>query len=379
MSDLFEVDEEREDGYRRSELEAADCLFYYDKTYNQNVNPSSDQALRGTTFHRAAELYIAKLAALRETMDIDLAREAFIDAVEQTLCPAYLMPEAEMIFFRFAERFELKLDAYLHVEKQLITIRGRRRFRWKPDLVYAEERGIVIYDWKTHYYGLTPDQARETFQARFYLLMAAEEWPNQPRYVFRFVFVRIGLVVEVVFTPDDLIEIERQVDGMVAVLNEADRLGEYPARSGSHCAFCRLDCPINGKAGLMPVRVDTRDDFAMMGNEYLALAQRLEHMRKAMKTFVTTEGPQEVNGMVFYVWPTTSARYPVDRLLAIADGHNLELPDITVSKTELGPLTNPRKYPAVAPELEAIAMKKTSFVFEPRKKGAVIPEGTDKF
>jgi hypothetical protein len=377
---LFPIDAGEEDReYRRSELEAADCLYFYDKQYNQGVSMPSDQSIRGTTFHRAAELYIAKLAALRVTMDVDLAREAFIDAVEQSLCPAYLMPEAEALFFRFAERFELKLDAYLHTEKQLVTVRGRRRFSWKPDLVYAESRGIVIYDWKTHYHGLTPEQARQTFQARFYLSMAADEWPNQPSYTFRFVYVRFGLVVEVVFTQDDLLDIDRQIDGMVAVLDEADRIGEYPARSGAHCAFCRLDCPINGRDGLMPIRVDTREEFEAIGNEYIAIRRRLALMGKAMRTYITSEGPQVVNGMIFANWPTTSARYVVDKVAAIADAHGLELPELTVSKTELGPLTDPKKFPAIAPALEEIAMKRTTFVFEPRKEGALVPIGQLEF
>jgi hypothetical protein len=374
--ELFPLDpgQERRD-YRRSEIEAADCLYFYDKQYNQGVTMPSDQSIRGTTFHRAAELYIAKLVALRVTADFDLAREAFVDAVEQSLCPAYLMPEAERLFFRFAERFELKTDAVLHVETQLVTVRGRRRFTWKPDLVYAEDAGIVIYDWKTHYHGLTAAQARETFQARFYLSMAAEHWPNQPRYVFRFVYVRFGLVVEVVFTPDDLVEIDRQITGMVAVLDEADRIGEYPARSGPHCAFCRLDCPINGRDGLMPIRVDTFADFEALAAEYLALKRRLFLMGKALRTFTTAEGPQEVNGMVFHNWPTTAARLRVDRTLAILEDAGVADPGLTVSRSELGPLTDPRKFPTVAPALEAIAIKRTSFTFAARKAGAIIPDG----
>lgn len=357
--------------WRRSAVQAADCLYYYKKVYVEGLDIQSDEARRGSAFHAATKLYIDTLWARKETSDIEAAEEAFRSAVEITLLPGRLVPETESLFFRFAERFELNLDAYLHSEQILVTKRGNRLFRWQPDLTYVDPRGLVVYDFKTHWVAWTEEQAREEFQARFYLLMAADEWPAQPAYEIRFVFVRLGVQVAVRFTPEELHEIERQIDAALAVIMEADRTKTYPATSGPHCAFCRLDCPINGRQGLMPVRVDTAAHYQALAGEYLALEQRRKLIQKALKTYNAVAGPQEVNGMVFHSWPQTTARYRVDAVLAVCAEHGLAVPELTVSKTELGPLVDKRRYPVIAEELEHAKREKTIYVFRPRKKGSL--------
>lgn len=358
---------------RRSAIEASACLYRYDQIWNRGVVDQSNEARRGVVFHSAAEIYIGKLAGVPGlTADFDLAKEAFVDAVEMHLLAGQLHEEVRFLFLRkFAERFELNRRLYLHVERQLLTPFGDRVFKWKPDLVYAGDDGMTIIDWKTHWIAWTPDQARREFQSKFYLLAARKEWPNQPAYRMRYVFVRAGLAVDVSYSPTELDTIEEEVDAVLATIDAADRAGEYPATSGPHCSFCRLDCPINGAGSLYPFRVDTAETFDRIAAEYLALNQRLTLMRKALKSYAVTEGARVVNGMTFAHWPRTTTRYPVDSVLAIAEKHRIEIPDLTISESALGPLTNERAYPTVAAEIQEVARPRRSYVFEARKGGEV--------
>lgn len=360
---------------RRSALEAGVCLHRYNQIYNQLVDDGSDVSRRGTLFHVAAELYIRMLVAARTSADIGCARDAFISACERTVAPARTVFEAEKLFYRWAERFELKLDYVLLVETAISVVLHGETFEWTPDLVYADERGIVFYDWKTHFVAWTPEQARREFQARFYLYMARHAYPNQPRYEIRFVFVRTGEIVSVVFTAEDFVEIESQIEAALAAIAEADRTRTYPATGGPHCQYCRLDCPINGRDGLLPTRVEDERQAAAMASEYLALKQRTGQLRRLLAGFVRAEGPLELNGMRFEYEAVERTRYKVDDVqqVAAATGHDVSF--LTVSGSELGPYTNPRKFPTLARELATRKISQTSYRFQATKTGAFILKG----
>jgi hypothetical protein len=361
--------------WRRSALEAAACLYRYKKLYLDGVDGSSDPSRRGTTFHAAAELYIRKLVTCRVTADIDLAREAWLDAVEATLLPTRLVVETEQLFFRWAEGFELSLDDVLLVEETLVTLIAGERFTWRPDLVYARGDEIQIWDWKTHFAAHTEAQAKRELQGKFYLLMARTEWPGFRRYRFFYRYVRLGLTVPrdgLELYPEDVDAVERQLLGAVAVIRDAMRRNTWPAQAGPHCGFCRLDCPINGTRGTLPVRVDTRRQFAALANEYMALRQRTALLGEILRTYVVHEGPQVVNGARLALKQVDRVEYPLDEVLALLDERGMTLPpEAAISQTALGPLVDPKKYPLVADDLRAVAKRDATFRFEVRKDGEI--------
>lgn len=361
-----------EEAFRRSALEAATCLYRYNQIYNLGVEDSSDVSLRGVLFHAAAELYVKMLTAARVESDYGIAVEAFQTAAERCAAPARVVFEAERVFFWFVERFELKWEHVLHVEQTLITVRHGRRFTWKPDLVYVNERGIVFYDWKTHFTAWTVEQARREFQSRFYLLMALEHFPGHPRYEICFLFVRANILIRVVFTLEEFTEIERQVDAALGAIAEADRAGVYPATGGPHCQYCRLECPINGRGGLLPTRVDDRAQFDALASEYLALKQRQAQTRKLLKQFVMVEGPQAVNGMQWGHTAHTRERYPVDVVQDVAAREGVSVQGLTIAGGQIRYLLDERRRPTLARELKRHAITETSYRFGATKTGAFI-------
>lgn len=373
------------DVWRRSALEAARCLYRYHHVYNLGVDESSDPNRRGRAFHAAAEAYIKKLIALKVTADIDLAREAFTDALEAELLPSHLIGETEQLFFRWAESFELDLDAVLVVDDRIETELEGELFTWAPDLVYARDGGIDIWDWKTHFAAHTESQARFDFQAVWYLLMARIQWPGFRRYRFFFRYTRIGLTVPadgVELLDEDEAAAERRILGAVAVVQEARRRDEWPAMAGPHCQFCRLKCPIAEQSGTMPLRVDGEADLEALANEWIAIGRRFDQIGALLKNYVSVDGPFQALGMRFDMKPIEKATYPVDEVLAVLDHHGVEFPpDAHFSRKGLGDLVKEKKYPAVARDLLSCRKTRTDFRFEARKAGEVDlvePENDDR-
>jgi hypothetical protein len=263
----------------------------------------------------------------------------------------------------------------LVVEEKLETEVAGEIFTWRPDLVYAKGDEIQIWDYKTHFAAHTEAQAQRELQGKFYLLMARTEWPGFRRYRFFYRYVRLGLTVPrhgLELHPEDVDAVERQLLGAVAVIREAARRQEFPAMAGPHCGFCRLDCPINGTRGRLPVRADTDKQFAALANEWMAIGRRYDLLGEVLKTYVTHEGPQIVNGMRLGLKGVVKLEYPLDEVVALLDERGMALPpDATIAQTALGPLVNPHKYPLIADELQAIARATTTFRFEAKKDGEV--------
>lgn len=372
------------DEWRRSALEAARCLFRYYHVYEAAlVDESSDPNRRGRAFHAAAEGYVKKLILTKTSADLDLAREAFTDALEAELLPSHLISETEMLFFRWAEGFELDLDAVFIVEDRIKTELEGEVFTWQPDLVYARDGGIDIFDWKTHFAALTDSQSRNDFQALFYLLMAAIQWPNFRRYRFFYRYVRLGLTVPehgVELSAEDVMGAERRILGAVTVILSARERNEWPAAAGPHCQFCQLaNCPIVTNPHRMPVRVDNDDDRDELANQYIALGRRLDQIGELLKNVVTVDGPFTFNGTRFDLKQIEKSIFPMDEVLAILDAHDVEFPsDAHMSKKGLGDLVDTRKYPAVARDLLSARIPSTSFRFEARKDGEISSEPVDE-
>lgn len=281
---------------RRSALESYDgCPYRYNQLYNLGVEDRGDESQRGIAFHEAAFRYIARLVAKRLTSDAAEARAAFIEGVALTQLPAHIVHEVARIWERFAEYFELDLDAYMAAEEMQET----ERFTWIPDLVYVRPRGVEIKDWKSYHKGLTDAQARKEFQLKFYLVQAIDIWPGFPTYTFTFNFVRIGYEVSVTLTPAEIEKFRPEVESILVSLEAAEQTQSWPAIPGSHCTLCRLKCPVVDNPARLPARFTNDQDAEAAAGEILALEQRLKALKKALSGWCNQEGPLTVKGQVF--------------------------------------------------------------------------------
>lgn len=281
---------------RRSALESYDgCPYRYNQLYNLGVEDRGDESQRGIAFHEAAFRYIARLVAKRLTSDAAEARAAFIEGVALTQLPAHIVHEVARIWERFAEYFELDLDACMAAEEMQET----ERFTWIPDLVYVRPRGVEIKDWKSYHKGLTDAQARKEFQLKFYLVQAIDIWPGFPTYTFTFNFVRIGYEVSVTLTPAEIEKFRPEVESILVSLEAAEQTQSWPAIPGSHCTLCRLKCPVVDNPARLPARFTNDQDAEAAAGEILALEQRLKALKKALSGWCNQEGPLTVKGQVF--------------------------------------------------------------------------------
>ena len=353
----------------RSSLElSADCPHRWDQVYRQGVVDESDAALRGTVFHDAAERYIALLADARVESDYELARQALDAALTRYALPEHLYRDVRHLFLAHAERFELDLGAFLLSEKMQRT----KGLKWKPDLVYVRPSVLQITDWKTFYVGYTAAQARDSFQARFYAWAASIIWPGFPVYQIEFVFVRLGYAVAAEFTATDMPEIEEQIQSMRAARDRMIERGRFPARAGSHCAFCSLStCPIATDARRNPIRVD---DPVAVATEITALRGQLAARETALRAYCAANGPVEVNDLVYAHWRTESQRFPLYDAQHILHTAGERLDDVELSKADLKPFLNAKgRKREVAEQLAAIARTTPGWQFRPRKAGSVLP------
>src|SRR5436190_23706285 len=102
--------------HRRSALEAFACPRRYKALYVDGVPDASDPARRGSSFHAAAHRYIAALVRTKQESDFELARAALREGLAESITPAHLVAEVTDLFWRWVEKFELDLDAFLTVE-----------------------------------------------------------------------------------------------------------------------------------------------------------------------------------------------------------------------------------------------------------------------
>lgn len=344
--------------WRRSAVETADaCLYRYRELYERGFLDEGDPARRGSAWHAAAAIYIELLFRRRASSDPALAAAALAEAFNVSGAPAYLYTEVAALFWTWAERFELDLDRFLLSEERQ-TDGG---FDWRPDLVYAGD-ALDVHDFKTHWQVWTEAEARATLQARWYAWRASQAWPGFDRYRVTFEFVRYGVAVPVEFTPAELETIALQVEASVGRIRRARELDAWPATPGTHCGFCRLECPIVDEARRAPVRVRSADEAQRLAGELLALRQAAQARREALEAFAATDGAVSVNGVTWAHRPTEDFEFPIAEVLRVLEAYG-ETPAFTVSRSTLAKYLDTRKREHLRGPLLAVARRTVRTTF----------------
>jgi len=369
---------------RRSDVEAFGCPYRYQKLVLEGVDDTSEEAVRGRAVHVALYLYIVLLVNHRVDQDHELAREAFVQGLAISPVPDRVIDDCEKLFFRFVEYFELDQRAYHSAEDIFQTIDGRR---FRPDLLYIRPQEVEIVDFKTHYKALTKAQARRELQLRWYLTQALKAFPNFPAYRFTFWFIRLNVVVSLVFTPEEIEQFAPGVDAQVAAITRAEEQKAFPALPGAHCTLCRLNCPVLDQVDRLQGRVHNLAEAQAAGGEILALEQRLKAKKKALAGWCQTEGPVHVGGQTFAYRGATGTSYPVrDAALALGSGETAEdaLADGIAALDEAGlTVTRPMVDKAIEETsgavdeklLAGVVIAKTTYRLGHQKTGEVHPDG----
>src|ERR1019366_7167936 len=303
--------------YRRSELEAVGdgCLYRYDQIWRQGIDDTSDLALVGIGMHRAQHRYVLRLVEAGVPQDAEEARAAFTEGIALSQTPNRLIPEMRELCDRFAEHWELPLDQYVTAEERHESADG---VSWSPDLVLARPTELEIIDFKWGWAPpLTEDDLRTLFQARVYSFYAMQRWPNFQTYRFTIFAARFNKHVSVVFSHQDLDNVERELQAHIATIEGAEASGSWPAHAGPSCRFCQLKCPLVDTPVVMPKRFLEPSQAQQIGGWILAGQQMIKEAKKALKGWVSTNGPVSVNGVVWDNRSTMERKYPVQAILDV--------------------------------------------------------------
>jgi hypothetical protein len=352
---------------RRSAIEAAGhCLFRYKQIWVEGVEDMSDYARRGIAFHACAHRYILRLVDKHLSQDREEAEAAFLEGLASVgHLPGRLVGEVRQLFDRWAENFELDLRWFLAAEER----QERSEQAFTPDLVYGRPDCLEIIDFKTHWVALTEEQAKADFQAKWYLRNAMIEWPGFPQYRFTFIFVRLGVTVSIPYHPDMLETLSREVAGVQAQIETAERTGEWPATPGPACGYCELKCPIVDNPLIVPKRLVTLVQAQQIGGWILAGERMLGLAKKALKAFCAVNGPVDVRGVLWDNRPRNERRYPIGQVLEILQKRNIfgAFDELTLSHSALVPLF--KRFPALADDLASVAIDKQTWRFSAKKPG----------
>lgn len=353
--------------HRRSALEAFACPHRYHEIVVRGVPDDSPEAQRGQCVHAAARLYVHALAATKTPQDADTARWALDEAIRETLPPAHQIDDIRDVWQRWAERFELDVDAFLLAEVK--QIRGRRT--WTPDVIYARPGMLEIADLKTFFIGLTPAHARTLMQTRFYVAEAAKIWPGFDVYRMTYDFMRLGWSVSVDFRASEIDELDDIVRQVELAADAARQAGVYPAKPGPHCDFCRLACPLEAELRasgrlMAPLRMTTEAEAVRAAEEYLVLARAAELRRDALAVWVATMGDLDIAGTRFHYKTQETERYPaagVYRALGVPVPEDAAGSDLTLSKTAVGRYLRNRRWAHAREAIARLAEVTTRSVF----------------
>jgi hypothetical protein len=390
------------------------CPYLYrDRVINGMEEAENPYAQRGIEIHDVTAKYVEHLVETRQASD----PEYF-----ETLMQAGIGAESYEILRTLRNSLTidpervLGVEMYLALDSKLKPIempdeprksghRSERGADFEGTLDYVQlvsETEAEIFDWKSYFQVIEAD----TFQAHLYPVLLFKHYPFLERVRFVLQFVRYGISRDVVFTREQLPELEAMVlterrrqlrlhkaaegaelagdDAELAWEMGENRLGAMP---GNHCAWCpkmsasiRAEfisqttgipaaanqgqvCPI---ASINPFVQQTPEDR-------LRYAVFMDQCRKEnaniLREFVTAGGPvtiTDANGQTYTAGyePTVSEKFPAQDAVELLirwmkeTGEDL-LSKVFVGSTELKPLLKAKKRAALSELMGAVTVSIT--------------------
>lgn len=354
----------RVDNRRRSARETfAHCPYRYASEYVWGVDMNSTPARRGTTFHKARELYIRGLWQERAKADHEIAASALFEANRTLSLPHAARLDLESLWSRWIERFELNLDTFVEVESGKMSHFGAEL---RLDEVHAIGDTLRIVDAKTHWRIPSQSEADESFQAAFYLAGARRLFPGFDRYELVYDYVRYGVPLKVSHGHAEMDLTDAICEEQEAAMRDAEESGLFPAQGGAHCATCLAACPIVESTDRAPVRVTSDQEAKRMVGELAAFYRAEEVRQAALRAWADEHGPVESHGISWAHRPVERHTYPARAVLAVLDAHGVDFTPMLSASAVKPLLTSKRKYIAVQAEIQATAVTKVQTRFGPK-------------
>lgn len=362
--------------YRRSELQTVreGCMYRYHEIWRNGVDDTSDLALVGIGFHKIKHRYLLRLMEHQIPSDHEEAVDAFEEGIVAARTPSRLIPGLRDVWDFHAKNFLLPVDRFVAAEER----QDSGEVTWAPDLVLANPSNneLDIHDDKSGWAPPpTEDELRDLFQARVYSYYAMQRWPNFASYRFTLNAVRWNKTTSVVFTLEDLDNVERELRAHIRSVEAADRTNIWPAVPGPSCRFCALVCPLDAPT-LIPKRILTPEQRQILGGYVIAQESQIRGIKKILKADVAVNGPLNINGVVWANRPVVERKYPVADVMAALRSLKLEQQaealikqgaDLTLSYSSLKKLF--KLYPELEKSLSTVEQTKERYRFTAKAAG----------
>lgn len=340
------------------------CPHRYAAEYVHEVENGNNVTRRGSTFHRARELYIRMLWETRQTDDLDFAVSAISRAVTELPLPFAEELDCRDLWMRFVERFTLPLSTYYACETELAIFSTVLRY----DLVVVPTPHLLILDDAKTNWNIPSQAALDSaYQPAMYLAAARRLFPGFQRYQFRFDFIRFNQFRFVEKTDAELDEIEQSIEDQDAAMGKAEAEGVFPATGGAHCGTCVVKtCPVVGNALRHGGRLTSPADASEAIREAAALHRALELREQALRAYSAEHGPVSAGGVEWSHRPVERRVYPAAKVLGVLEESGTEFP-LYLNGTAVKPLlTSRRKYKAVESSIKALAISTVKTEFRPK-------------
>lgn len=331
----------------------AQCPSAENSKYRMDLpEMTSEAAARGSREHQV--FYDYGVHCLNENVKTDLDYIRGRMGTDEDLEMYETFASTHMFEIDFDNFFEYKMDVKV----------GGHEFRAVIDHLADLDTRLIVTDYKTFFKAMSQADVEQDLQLRRYAVAASKASPAAVEFVCRMDFVRLGILREVTYTIDQVIEFEKQ---LVADIEEVENATEFPATPGTYCDWCSYTKGCRAiEAGNIDI-VTNAEQAEMAAAQWIALDARRNAIKAPLAEWCSQNGAVTTNGKDVGFVPEERVEYPdMPALKKVLFDHDKDpdayfKPDTTKIKAAA------KSDPELAADLEDLAIDKSRTVFKARK------------
>jgi len=259
---------------------------------------AGEEAQEGKLFHDLAAQYARHCMETGQPTDVSWATELARRSLALLGRPSQISSFTELWeAFVASHSFPYQV---MHVEIELAD----ERVTGKPDLVWRDEFGWHIVDYKTHHRIPPASNDQHTFQLALYAHLASSAYGfDECEIVID--YVRYNFQRRRYLDQADLDEVKTELDGLLEAIESNPECKPWP---GSHCSWCPFydDCP---ETKVFPDRaIRTEEEAIEAARSYRTLKRRVSDLESRLKGWCDLFGPLEVDDEVLGFRPRERTR-----------------------------------------------------------------------
>lgn len=246
--------------------------------------------------------YLRHLQKIRRSTDLSYARQLIASAPGRSI---YALSE---YMPRFIENYICDFEHIHSLEMPYELDLGNGRIvTCTPDAVFLViDRKLFIDDYKSERWIRTGDQARKSFQGRFYSLCVADTL-GFAEVAFRFQNMRYGVNREVTYSPEELEATRAELQALIRDLEQDKEFGPTPGNTCKNCPIAR-DCPAQSETPL-------DGDPTPFAESLVVREKALRDDKKILRSYIHEHGEVQIRKGTYGFIPITKKYLPAFKLI----------------------------------------------------------------